>query len=100
MGSMCTKTRFRVCDCPEARGAASERHPTLPTMIGELKALAHWLTEKGCTHVAMESPGVFEILVVNAAHLKKFGDKCHSWTKSLVNGLDLRRACDRCQANV
>ena len=60
---------------------------TYSTMTGELSVLAQWLTEQGCTHVAMESTGVywkpvynrlegaFEILVVNAAHLKKFGDK-------------------------
>ncbi len=60
---------------------------TFSTMTGELKALAQWLMENGCTHVAMESTGVywkpvynllegaFEILVVNAAHIKKFGDK-------------------------
>ena len=57
------------------------------TMTDELMALAHWLTENGCTHVAMESTGVywqpvynllegaFELLVVNATHIKKFGDK-------------------------
>jgi transposase len=60
---------------------------TFATTTSELRALAQWLTETGCTQVAMESTGVywkpvynllegmFEILVVNAAHIKKFGDK-------------------------
>ena len=60
---------------------------TFSTMTGDLKALAQWLSETGCTQGAMESTGVywkpvynllegaFEILVVNAAHIKKFGNK-------------------------
>jgi Transposase and inactivated derivatives len=51
-------------------------------MTTDLLALADWLQEKGCTHVAMESTGVywrpvfnllegqFELLVVNAQHIK------------------------------
>lgn len=72
---------------PGPEGQPQKEIRTFSTMTGELKALAQWLTEKGCTHVAMESTGVywkpvynllegaFEILVVNAAHIKKFGDK-------------------------
>jgi transposase len=60
---------------------------TFATTTGELTTLTQWLTAKGCTHVAMESTGVywkpvynllegaFEMLVVNAAAIKKFGDK-------------------------
>ena len=52
--------------------------PTIP----DLEALRDWLTEHGVTHVAMESTGVywrapyymleddFEVMLVNAAHLK------------------------------
>jgi transposase len=52
------------------------------TMTKDLLALSDWLVGKGCTHVAMESSGVywkpvynilegqFELLVVNAQHLK------------------------------
>src|SRR5258705_4185301 len=52
------------------------------TMTHDLLALSDWLTQAGCTHVAMESTGVywkpvynilegqFELLVVNAQHLK------------------------------
>lgn len=55
---------------------------TFRTMTTELLALADWLSEVGCTHVAMESTGVywrpvynlleglFELLVVNAQHIK------------------------------
>jgi len=52
------------------------------TTIG-LEALLNWLTENGCTHVAMEATGIywkpvwnilsegtFELMVANAAHIK------------------------------
>ena len=55
---------------------------TFRTMTTDLLALADWLQEQGCTHVARESTGVywrpvfnllegqFELLVVNAQHIK------------------------------
>lgn len=55
---------------------------TFPTMSADLLRLADWLRECGCTHVAMESTGVywrpiynlledeFTLLVVNAQHIK------------------------------
>lgn len=55
---------------------------TFGTMTQDLVELAGWLSDAGCTHVAMESTGVywksvynvleeqFEVLVVNAYHLK------------------------------
>jgi transposase len=55
---------------------------TFSTMTADLLALSDWLETAGCTHVAMESTGVywkpiynlleglFELLVVNAHHLK------------------------------
>src|SRR5438093_2633275 len=55
---------------------------TFSTTTNALLALLDWLTGAGCTHVAMESTGVywkpvynivegqFELLVVNAQHLK------------------------------
>jgi len=60
---------------------------TFATTTSGLRTLVQWLTETGCTQVAMESTGVywkpvynllegaFELLVANAAHIKKFGDK-------------------------
>jgi transposase len=55
---------------------------TCGTMTADLWAVADWLQEGGCTHVAMESTGVywrpvsnllegqFELLVVHAQHIK------------------------------
>jgi len=63
-------------------GPAAKTVRTFGTMTSDLLALADWLTSAGCTHVAMESTGVFwrpiynlleglfELLVVNAQHLK------------------------------
>lgn len=57
---------------------------TFGTMTADLLALADWLCAKGCTHVAMESTGVYwkpiynlledsglQPLVVNAQHIKQ-----------------------------
>jgi transposase len=55
---------------------------TFTTMTNDLLKLADWLSERGVTHVAMESTGVFwkpiynllesdfEVMVVNAQHIK------------------------------
>jgi transposase len=68
---------------PDATGQAVKEVRSFGTMSADLQALAAWLQAKGCTQVAMESTGVywkpvynllegaFEILVVNAEHLKK-----------------------------
>ena len=52
-------------------------------MTDDLLALVDWLMAEGCTHVAMESTGVYwkpiynlldgpvEVLVVNAQHIKQ-----------------------------
>jgi len=65
--------------------ANGQRHKELRsfrTVTGELLQLLDWLKAAGCTHVAMESTGVywkpiynlleghFELLVVNAQHIK------------------------------
>ncbi len=72
---------------PDASDQPVKETRTFSTMTGDLTALAQWLKDKECTHVAMESTGVywkpiynlldggFAILVVNAEHIKKFGDK-------------------------
>jgi transposase len=51
-------------------------------MIGDLLRLRKWLLEMGCTHVAMESTGIYwhpvydrlygyvELVVTNAQHMK------------------------------
>jgi transposase len=56
---------------------------TFDTTTSGLEALLTWLTESGCTHVAMEATGVywkpvwnilsdgtFELILANAAHIK------------------------------
>lgn len=63
-------------------GRRVEEVRTFGTMTRELLALADWLTSAKCTHVAMESTGVYwrpvyhvlegtmELLLVNARHVK------------------------------
>src|SRR5213594_3644084 len=87
---------YRVCcalDVHQASVTACLRSPgdgpqrrqevrTFGTTTRELLCLADWLTAAGCTHVAMESTGIywkpiynlleglFELLLVNAQHIK------------------------------
>ena len=63
-------------------GTVNKQVRTFGTMTTDLLALAEWLDAAACTHVAMESTGVFwkpiynllegtfELLVVNAQHMK------------------------------
>ena len=51
------KTREPVCCVSSERGG--QRGPTFATMTAELLQDAVWLVEAGCTHVAMESTGVY-----------------------------------------
>jgi len=67
---------------PGAKGERTETIRTFGTMTAELLELRDWLAEHRCTHVAMESTGVFwkpvyylleddfTVLLVNAAHIK------------------------------
>ena len=67
---------------PGPEGQPIKEIRTFATMTSELLTLSDWLTAAGCTHVAMESTGVFwkpiynllegsfELLVVNAQHIK------------------------------
>jgi len=67
---------------PDAAGTPTKETRTYGTMTADLLDMLDWLVDAGCTHVAMESTGVFwkplynlmegalEILVVNAAHMK------------------------------
>jgi transposase len=71
---------------------------TVGTMTDDLLTLADWLVVAGCTHVAMESTGVywkpiynllegtFELLVVNAQHIKAVPGR-----KSDVRGAEWNR---------
>ena len=67
---------------PGPSGRTKPEVRTFGTMTDDLLALGDWLAEAGCTHVAMESTGVywkpvwnllegqFELLLVNAQHIK------------------------------
>lgn len=67
---------------PDPEGALQQQTRTFATMTSDLLALGDWLAEAGVTHVAMESTGEywkpiynilegqFELLVVNAQHIK------------------------------
>jgi transposase len=67
---------------PDERGQRHKEIRTFRTMTKDLLELLDWLQERGCTHIAMESTGVywkplynlfeghFELLLVNAQHIK------------------------------
>jgi transposase len=67
---------------PGDDGAPRKEVRSFGTMTDDLLALADWLVDAGCTHVAMESTGVywrplynllegsFTLLLVNAQHIK------------------------------
>jgi transposase len=67
---------------PAAPGQPQKERRTLRTRTADLLEVADWLTAAGCTHIAMESTGVywkpiynvlegqFVVLVVNAQHVK------------------------------
>lgn len=71
----------------DATGRLHKETRTFATLTENLEALAEWLAAQGVTHVAMESTGVywkpvfnildgrFEVLVVNAEHLKKLAGR-------------------------
>jgi transposase len=67
---------------PGPRGRPEKTIRTFGTMTADLQALADWLAAAGCTHVGMESTGVywqpvwnvleerFTLLLANARHIK------------------------------
>lgn len=76
------KTVVACLRTPGPRSRRTSEVRTFGTTTPELLALADWLLEAGCTHVAMESTGVYwkpvfnilegvcEVLLVNAHHIK------------------------------
>jgi transposase len=51
-----------IVACLISLNEAGESHKEIrcfPTMTKDILALADWLTSAGCTHVAMESTGVY-----------------------------------------
>jgi transposase len=72
-----------VClSCVQANGQRSKEVRQFTTMTHDIVAMKEWLKASGCSHVAMESTGVywkpifhvlegdFEIVLVNAQHMK------------------------------
>lgn len=67
---------------PSSDGQSAKAIRTFSTMTTDLVALGDWLAASGCTHVAMESTGVywkpiynlleqrFRLMLVNARHIK------------------------------
>jgi transposase len=53
------KTVVACCLTPGKRGVPTKVVRTFGTMTADLEALATWLGEQGCTHVVMESTGVY-----------------------------------------
>jgi len=77
------KKKVVVCSStPDAAGQRLKETRTFRTTTQDLLHLLDWLKDKGCTHIAMESTGVywkpiynlleghFEVLIVNAQHIK------------------------------
>ena len=77
------KKNVKVClKTKDADGRPSKEVRTYATKTQNILQMRDWLKEQGCTHIALESTGVywkpiynlleddFEILVVNAHHLK------------------------------
>lgn len=69
---------------PGSTGRATKEIQTFRTMTADLERFRDWLLAAGCTHVAMESTGVYwkplynlleetdlTVLVVNAQHIKQ-----------------------------
>lgn len=85
----------------DSKGTNQQEVRTFSTMTSELLELADWLGAAGCTHVAIESTGVFwkpifnllegslEVILVNARHVKavpgrKTDVKDSEWLASLL----------------
>ncbi len=76
------RTVVACATTPKADGQPQKDRQTFSTMTVEICQMRDWLKSLGVTHVAMESTGVFwkpidnvleghfEVLVVNAQHMK------------------------------
>jgi len=77
------KTVVACVRCLDQAGRVHQEVRTFGTMTADLLALADWLAERGVTHAAMESTGVFwkpvfnllegrvDVILVNAQHVKQ-----------------------------
>src|SRR6266571_6524275 len=76
------KTVVACLIAPGPDGKPKKEIRSFGTMTGDLLGMADWLTRAGCTHVAMESTGVYwkpifnvlegllRVILVNARHIK------------------------------
>lgn len=76
------KTQVTACRRVAVDGKVSQQVRSFPTVTSGLLALAEWLGEAECTHVAMEATGVywkpvwhvlegsFELVLANAQHVR------------------------------
>src|SRR2546428_10881317 len=76
------RTVVACANTPDADGQRHKERRTFSTMTADVLTLRDWLKGLGVTHIAMESTGVFwkpiynlleghfELLVVNAQHIK------------------------------
>ncbi|MDZ4878171.1 MAG: IS110 family transposase ISAzo28 [Chroococcidiopsis cubana SAG 39.79] len=76
------KTVVACAITPNHKGGWHKEVETFSTMTCDLLRLSDWLTQRSCSHVAMESTGEywrpvfnileanFEVILVNAAHIK------------------------------
>jgi transposase len=76
------KKTVRACLLTQVNGQTQKEFRTYFTTAEEILKLGDWLKEQGCTHIAFEATGVywkpvfnllegnFELLVVNAQHIK------------------------------
>ncbi len=76
------KTVVACAITPQEDGGWNKEIKTFATMTKDLLALSDWLTERECTHIAMESTGEYwrpvfnileanlEVILVNAHHIK------------------------------
>jgi len=84
----------------DERGRRQQELRTFGTMTEDLLRLADWLQQAGCTAVAMESSGVywkpifnlledaFQLLVVNAQHIKTVPVQYPQWKYGVPGGDD------------
>ncbi len=113
------QTVVACLNSPVAAGAGQTKTiRTFGSMTDELDALADWLAQAGCTHVAMENTGVywkpvynrlegrFTIIVANAQRVKimpgrKTDVKDCEWIADLLqHGLLTASASSRTRGNV
>jgi len=106
------KEQVTACRRVAVDGKVSQEVRSFPTVTNGLLALAEWLGEAKCTHVAMEATGVywkpvwhvlegsFELVLANAESLTsamRCGSPTCSRMASFAAASCHRRRCRRCE---